>query len=346
LTLFRLPSLLAGVALTAVLLNGCTRTVYLPESGVVSDGLYDTPLSHVGADDVFERAFSAIHFLNSVAFYKELTFPAEAGVQPEDLKEDRAEALASGVEMYHRTASGTATVVHRSPVQIALVTSAHVVAFPDTVLSFYEGDQGRRSVRTLAVKVRQTNYVPDVPGADRMGILVLDDERDVAILGQLVPDLPAGLAPVIDFPAGTADDLQWGSEVFVFGYPAGTRMMTTGLVSKTRRERRNLFLTDANFNRGFSGGLVLAVRDGVPNFEWIGIATAGAAATEITVAPEDTMPLSEDDLDQPYDGPLVLRQQKRLRYGITTCTTIDAVKAVLREHAADLARRGYQISLP
>ena len=178
-----------------------------------------------------------------------------------------------------------------------------------------------------------------------MDILVLDEERDVAILGQRVPDLPAGLAPVIDFPAGTADDLQWGSEVFVFGYPAGTRMMTTGLVSKTRRERRNVFLTDANFNRGFSGGLVLAVRDGVPNFEWIGMATAGAAATEITVAPEDTMPLSEDDLDQPYEGPLVLRQQKRLRYGITTCTTIDAVIAVLREHAPDLARRGYQISL-
>ncbi|MDX1740101.1 MAG: hypothetical protein R3178_02365, partial [Rhodothermales bacterium] len=223
-TFLRPSSLIAGFALIAAVLGGCARTVYLPESGVVSDGRYDTPLSFAGADDVFERAFAAIHFLNSVAFYRELTFPPEADVQRGDLAKDRVEDFAVSARMYHRTASGTATVVLRSPERIALVTSAHVVAFPDTVVTFYQDDEDRRSVRSLAIKVRQTNYVPDVQGADKMNILVLDEKRDVAVLGQLVPDLPAGLAPAIDFPAGTVEDLRWGSEVFVFGYPAGTRM--------------------------------------------------------------------------------------------------------------------------
>ena len=317
----------------------------MPEAGVVSDGRYDTPFSYVGADDVFDRAFSAIHFLNSVAFYSEHTFPAAADVKAEDVSREGLEELAAEHRMYHRTASGTATVVYRTAGRIALVTSAHVVAFPDTVVSYYPDDVGQSIVRTVSVKVRQSNYVPDVPGADNMEILAIDEDRDVAMLGQLVPDLPAGVAPAVDFPVGTVEDLQWGSEVFVFGFPAGTRMVTSGLVSKTSRDRRNVFLTDANFNRGFSGGLVLAVRDGVPNFEWIGIATSGAATTEISVIPEPAAPLEPADLEQPYEGPLMLRQQKRLRYGITTCTTIDSVVAFLRERAPELARRGYIINL-
>lgn len=335
----------AVLGLSLAVLAGCTRTVYLPEGGLVADGRYDTPLSDVAADDVFKRAFSAIHFLNSVAFYRVLAFPEEANIQPSDVMGRDAETLAESVEMHHRTASGTATVVHRTSDRIALVTSAHVVAFPDTALSFYEHEDGRRSLRSLSIKVRQNNYVPDVPGADKMEILVIDEERDVAVLGKMAEDLPAGVAPAIDFPVGTAEDLQWGSEVFVFGFPAGTRMMTKGLVSKSIRARRDVFLTDANFNRGFSGGLVLAVRDGIPNFEWVGIATAGAATSEVTVAPLEAAPLDPDDFGQPYEGPLVLRQQKRLRYGITTCTTIDAVRSVLNEHALYLARRGYAIRL-
>jgi len=280
-----------------------------------------------------------------VAFYREFRFPVGAVYDVRDVSEGQAENRATDTGMYHRTASGTAIVIHRTPSQVALVTSAHVVAFPDTVVSYHISPENDRSIRSLSVKVRQANYVPDVPGADRMEVLVLDEDRDVALLGQAVPDLPAGSVPVIDFPVGTVRDLQWGSEVYVFGYPAGTRMMTRALVSKTSRERKYVFLTDANFNRGFSGGLVLAVRDGLPHFEWVGIATASAASTEVTVVPPDSLKVIEDDLERLYEGPLVLRQTKRLSYGITTCTTVDAIVDVLRDNAAYLSSRGYTIDL-
>ncbi len=335
----------AGLILLMVVVCGCTRTVYVPEGGAVQDGKYDTPVSNAGADVAIQKAFAAIHFLNSVAFYKEVVFLPDSGVRTADLRDRKTEKLAVSTQMYHRTASGTGTTILRTPSRIAIVTSAHVVNFPDSVVTYYEIDGKPSTVRSLSVKVRQNNYVPDIPGADRMEVLALDEGRDVALLGQMIPDLPAGSVSELEFPVGTVDDLQWGSLVYVFGFPAGTRMMTTGLVSKMPRNRRSAFMTDAAFNRGFSGGLVLAIRDGAPNFEWVGIATSGAAATEITVEPPDIVPVRTEDLDQVYEGPLILRQKKRLRYGITTCTSVDVIVEFLRDNAAELSRAGYHINL-
>ncbi|NNE34852.1 MAG: trypsin-like peptidase domain-containing protein [Rhodothermales bacterium] len=326
-------------------LCGCTRTVYVPADGAVADDRYDTPLSQRGGDDAFERAFAAIHFVNSVAYYRRVVFAPGDVVDARGLTADEIKELAVSSDMYHETASGTATAVLKTLSRIAFVTSAHVVAFEDTVLTYYVAEGEQRSVHSLSVKLRHSTYIPDIPGADRIEILAIDEDRDVALLGQTISDLRPGSVRVIDFPIGTVSDLQWGSEVFVFGFPAGARMMTSGLVSKTFRDQRSAFLTDAAFNRGFSGGLVLAVRDGLPNFEWVGIASSAAASTEFILSPPADALINPEDLGRPYDGPIILTQKKRLRYGITTCTSVDVVLDVLRENAPALAARGYVIDI-
>jgi S1-C subfamily serine protease len=328
-----------------MILCGCTRTVYVPAGGVVADNLYDTPLSQAGADDAFERAFAAIHFLNSVAYYRRFVFAPGNDVDPLTISEEDVLRRAVSSEMYHETASGTATAVYETPSRIALVTSAHVVAFADTIVTYYDLEGQERSVHSLAIKLRQSTYIPDIPGADNIEILAMDDELDVALVGQVVADLQPGTVHVVDFPVGTVADLRWGSQVFVFGFPAGARMITSGLVSKTFRDQRTAFLTDAAFNRGFSGGLVLAMRDGAPNFEWVGMASSAAASSEFILTPPDDAELQPEDLGRPYDGPIILRQRKRLRYGITTCMSIDVVLDFLDDHASSLAARGYVIKL-
>ncbi|MCK7529466.1 MAG: hypothetical protein MZV64_73895 [Ignavibacteriales bacterium] len=48
-------------------------------------------------------------------------------------------------------------------------------------------------------------------------------------------------------------------------------MVTKAIVSNPSRDESGSFLVDAVVNNGMSGGLVLAIKDGVPNFEMVGM---------------------------------------------------------------------------
>ena len=65
----------------------------------------------------------------------------------------------------------------------------------------------------------------------------------------------------------------------------GHKMITRGIVSNTRDDKSDSFLIDALFNRGFSGGIILAIRDGVPNFELVGMAKSVSAKNEYLLTP-------------------------------------------------------------
>jgi len=199
-------------------------------------------------------------------------------------------------------------------------------------------------VQSIAFKETQQNYIPDIPGADHLEILALDSAADLALLGQAVPLLPAGSVRAFDYPLGEAKDLEWGSFVYIVGFPAGTKMITRGLVSKPFRGRDD-FVIDATFNRGFSGGLVLAVRDGVPNFEWVGIAAASASTTEYRLKPAQDAPPNDIDPRVPYEGDLFLERHRAIRYGITLCIPINTIKAFIEAHTEGLARQGYLLRL-
>ena len=47
-----------------------------------------------------------------------------------------------------------------------------------------------------------------------------------------------------------------------------------------------MFMVDAMFSRGFSGGIVLAIRDGVPNFELVGMIKLVSAHSSFVLTPE------------------------------------------------------------
>ncbi len=323
----------------------CSSKIYLPEGAVVQDGKYDTAFPQIEAAAQFEAILSSIRMINSVAYYRHVLFDRESGIRHTDFNDKKLEKRASSVEYFQDTSAGTATVIHFQSGKIALITSAHVVHFPDTLVYYYDGDEREgtdRLVQSIAVKENQQNYIPDIPGVTELDILALDLKVDVAIVGQDVPLLPLGSVRVFDYPLGQAKDLEWGSFVYVAGFPAGTKMITRGLVSKPFRSRHD-FVIDAPFNRGFSGGLVLAVRDGVPNFEWIGLATASASTSEYRLRPAQNIPPDDVDPRVPYEGDLFLEHHSSLRYGITLCIPINTIRAFIDEHAAQLARQGYRL---
>ena len=58
------------------------------------------------------------------------------------------------------------------------------------------------------------------------------------------------------------------------GFPMNYKMVSNAIVSSPNYDGKGGFLIDAVVNKGFSGGVVLAIKDGIPNFELVGIIRA------------------------------------------------------------------------
>ncbi|MBT8399609.1 MAG: serine protease, partial [Rhodothermia bacterium] len=181
--------------------------------------------------------------------------------------------------------------------------------------------------------------------ADQLEIISIDRRADLVIVGQELGEGDVRVPP-LQLATGEMDDLQWGSFVYVLGYPAGVKMVTRGLTSRPVADNRKSFVIDATFNNGFSGGAVLAIRGGIPNLEWVGVATSSAARTEWALMPS----VSEGDVGldpgRPFRGDIYAVQKKSLRYGITICVSSDAVVQFLDRHREALHSQGFRVELP
>ncbi len=295
-----------------------------------------------------ESLLPSIRMINGVAYYRVEHYERDDRLLVSDVRRGKAGAASLSTTYYSDTAAGTGTLVLARGDRIAFLTSAHVVVFPDTVWSFHPANptDSTRYVQAVAVKERTTMYVPDIPGADELEILAADPDADLAVVGQRLADLSDRELQEFGVPTGNEADLDWGSFVYILGYPAGVKMLTRGIVSRSFRRGHQAFVVDATFNPGVSGAPVLAIRDGIPNFEWIGIATASAASTEYVLSPDIEDRPADSDLPVEYEGTVYLTRKRTLRYGITTCASADAIRVFFSKEKSRLSALGYRIELP
>ncbi len=336
----------SSLTISGGLLGGCASSSARSGAKGEAKGSYDTAFPSAETGQLIEQAFRSVRRVNSVAYYREHTFGPIDAVRPEDLSVMDLEAGSLEPVYFRDTASGTGIALPAGEDHVAVLTSAHVVHFADTILTLYEpvSDYEAR-VRTVAIKERQVIYLPDVEGADALELLSIDRRADLALVGQRLGGADSKVPP-LPFKTGQMDDLQWGSFVYVLGYPAGVKMVTRGLASRPVADNRKSFVIDATFNNGFSGGAVLAIRDGVPNLEWVGVATSSAARTEWALMPS----VSEGDIGldpgRPFRGDIFAVQKKSLRYGITICVSSDAVVEFLERYRETLHSQGFRVELP
>ena len=224
-----------------------------------------------------------------------------------------------------------------------MLTCAHVVDLPDTVINWSEySDLGsNRYIHSISVKIRQLIAVRDMGENNSFTLLASDHSSDLALLGRISSE-PAAPAPVFPFPAGDSKDLGWGSFIYLAGYPAGQLMVTKGIVSKAADARSN-FLTDAPFIEGFSGGIALATREGVPNFELVGIGRSVSARTEYYLKPEKENYEYSYNPAIPYQGSLYVSQKKDLNYGITWVIPINQVREFYLSNRLKLHATGFDL---
>lgn len=278
----------------------------------------------------FETYFRSVRLVLSVAYYRQADFWSAPGL-PDSLLNSDFWSTADSVSMFTESTSGTATVLAVTDDQLAVVTAAHVVEFPDTIKVYHYDEGGlRHGIRVIAVKVRQQTYLPGLGGGQDLDLLASDTKADIAVLAQDYRPNPEN-DMVFPMVTGKAADLEWGSFVYVLGYPTGRAMMTSGMVSQPDRDDEHSFLLDIAFNKGMSGGPVFARRTGSSEFECVGLVTSGSASNELLLVPnlDDARPSMESG--EPYHGEIFARQQKRLQYGVTVAVSIESVRGLLAE---------------
>ena len=334
------------VPVAALLSLSCGTSVYREIYPTLVDGKYDSEFPYRGCSAQLEEIGESVKMINAIAYYHTYTFDAGERIRPEAVTNELLRATEAHSVISTSQASGTATIITCENRRVVLLTCAHVVGFPDTITSFHIGANHHSTgyIHTISIKERQTNYVAVFPEGGELEILAMDREQDVALLGKTFDSEPLPRLRAFMYPPGRARELEWGTFVYLFGYPTGHKMVTKAIVSSPNKDRRGAFLVDAVFTPGFSGGIALAIRDGVPNFELVGIVKLVSGRSTYTLVPptEDGMP--DYDPLVPYSGDIYVQRRTEIEYGIVQAVPVETVLEFIDAHRNAMAARGYTIT--
>ena len=303
------------------------------------DGRYDSEFPQQSISDELAYLSTTVRKLDCLVFYMTYVFPPENPLDKSNITDAKLKEFALGNDVTNESVSGTATIIYSDGYQVGLLTCAHVVDFPDTLFNYFtEG-----GLHSISIKLKQQNFVAGLPEGEEVEIITIDKKKDIALLRKVVTT--AAQSPVVlKYPIGKTKDLEWGTVVYTMGYPLGNLMVTRAIVSKPGKTTNGMFLTDALFNHGISGAPVLALRDGVPNFEWVGMASSSSAQSIHYLKPADETPQFIAP-NSPYSGEVFIDHKKSINYGITYSVRIEDVVRFLSVNKKSLQEKGFDTDL-
>ena len=324
---------------------GCSSMVYKTAFPTLSDGKYDSEFPYKGSSEELERIGKSVERINCIAFFKTYVFNSGTNVRVSDVTAQFLEKNANNTGYFDKTSSGTGTIIYSVNNKIALLTCAHVINFPDTIFSRFTDDKGKLTeyLESISIRDRRMVFVAGLPDGGGIEPLVIDKERDLAILGHKYSSIQNVNLPIFPYPKGEAKQLEWGSFVYVFGYPMNYKMVSKAIVSSPNMDGQGSFLVDAVVNRGFSGGIVLGIRDGIPNFELVGIIRAIPEETEYVLQPERLKSNIQYSPVVPYRGDAYAIQKEDLKYGIAKVIPIEIIEGFLKDNKEKLSDLGYNL---
>lgn len=309
----------------------------------LKDNDYDRDFFQIETNNRLDNLVTSVKMINCLVYYESFLFRLDSKLTRSKIKNTDLRALAATSNHSTETASGTATIIYSEKGKVALLTSAHILNFPDTLISYYndENNVSNKFIESISIKIRQTNLLPEYTQSNEVKILSLDPENDIALVGKEVSSLnakkylPFGLIP------GNTNELSWGTKVYIIGYPLNNKMITTGLVSPSQKDKKSYFFVDAVFNRGFSGGIVLAIRDGAPNFELVGMVKSGTVHRDFILRPNTDSPNFIYNPQSNYTGEVLVKEKADIKYGVTKIMTIETILEFMENNKLVLEGLGY-----
>jgi hypothetical protein len=314
----------------AFFVGACGRAYTMGERGLQAH--YQTAFPLRDKSEEIERIFRSVKRIQVTGYYRTYRFSAEDSITRDDLRRPTTYNRAIERFDFDHTRAGTATVISRTGRLLSLITNEHATRVPDTVFAYFGNpagaltpDTAARFIESVSIRTRQRNLVLGLAEPETFRVIARDSALDIAVVGvDLEPD-DTGDIRVLNVRRGDPSRLTWGSFVYVLGYPQGFPMVTRAIVSDPNRGRDNSFLLDGLFNRGISGGLILAVRGDTEELEWVGMAMGASAQHEFILMPDDGR-VEETGMLLPYEGALHVERVTRIHYGITFSVPMTSIR--------------------
>ncbi len=322
-----------------LLLVSCKTDKKITSGTQAGDGRYDSEFPDITVSDQLEEISKTVKKIDCLAFYMTYTFPKDNTIQVDSLTDHDLKKKSSGSAIINKSVSGTVTLTYYDGKTVGMLTCAHVVDFADTIYNWY--DENKTKLHSVSIKLRQQNYVAGLPAGNTIEVVATDKKNDIAILRKELAH-HVEKPQILNFGVGASKDLEWGTFVYIMGYPLGNLMVTRALVSNPGKTKGNVFLTDALYNRGISGSPVFALRDGSPHFEWVGMAKSASVDNIVYLAPDEEH-LDAIDTEQPFNDTQYVKQNVRINYGITYSVTIDAILRFFTTNKEKLEKAGIYI---
>jgi S1-C subfamily serine protease len=342
-TLFRKSSRIPLLLLifSAVIVAGCSSSkerIYVEDER----SLYR---SYAGADIVrtqVKEGFESIKRLHNSVVYRTFLFGPEDNYTEEELSGVDLEEISIQAFNEDHSTAGTGIVISSRMGRTAMLTASHTVSFPDTVWHYDDEPvlPGRENrIEAVSVKLSGTHFLFGDQQLLTFEVAVNDPRRDLAILVMNWGRSGDPGLKALNLPPGDHDSLDWTDMVYALGYPKGVQMVTKGMVSQFSISPRRSFIVDASFNRGFSGGPIFAVRNDGSGLEWVGILSAAYAENEYFLSPGE---IEERDYnpDREYRGPVYVRREARINYGITYAVGMEEIADFFQEFRTEIRRLG------
>lgn len=326
-------------------LYGCSPKILKQQSHYQSQ-FYDTQIPKENVSEYLKQISSSVQLLNGIAYYSTYFFKYKSKISEVNVIKAVKEKKYFDAARTDKAASGSATIISANNFSVLFITSAHIVDFPDTIIKKYEFDDQSipKYIYSISIKQEQHIYVMNLLQGEELKIIALNKKSDLALVGKKFEVNLEKIPNVFSFPLGDTEKLNWGTFVYVIGFPIFREMVTSGIVSIPVKNRTDFFYIDAVVNRGFSGGVVLALKNGVPNFRLVGIIKSTAVKTNLILSPD--LKNEEKNLFEnvPYKGKVFVKREYLPKYGITIVTSANTIKKFLLKHSRKLKSLGYDIN--
>lgn len=328
------------VAAGNMLIN-CGNTGQIPSPSEKSSDAYTTTFPRREVSQHLNRARKSILRIISTAFYDNYKFEKNQ-VTLADVKTNNPEDISGHSFSTRKSTAGTSIVLQRNKEKLLLITCNHVVSSPDTLISYYEGEDIPKDkfIKSISIKRKQNNLIFASPLLSRFEIIASDQKNDLALLTSRLSDNANYDFKPLNISRGNSDNIQMGSLLYVLGFPRGHNMVTRGLASTSEGYSPRFFITDALFNPGISGGMVLASKNNFRSFEWVGMARSATASKEEILVPSPGY-MDTDPATKAYPGIPYVQQKTRISYGITQVIPINNIESFLNKHKRQISRSGF-----
>lgn len=308
---------------------------------------YNNEFPYQNTSEDLEKIGSTIYRINSIAFYQSYVFDDSSRYIISELSDSVIQKKSVKSIVINRTAFGTGTMIYSKGGTIGILTCAHVVNFPDTIITYFAKANGifTNYVQSISFKTKEKVYVAGLPEGSDVDVVLSNDDIDVALLGKKYGIKYSDSFSPFSYGFGNAKELKWGTFVYLLGYPLNYKMVTRAIVSSPNYDNKGSFLIDASVNRGFSGGIILALRNSVPNFEFVGIVDWVPEENQSILEPAPIGYSRRYSPLVPYKGEIFVKQLSYMQYGIARAISIEQIKEYFAKNILALTDYGFDNSI-